>query len=216
MAVTLGELKGKVLRLLNKTASNPGFYTDAKISDAIEEAMDYVAVEMFLADEGWQKKQWPLDTESGQISLDLPEDLAMIDWVGYKIGDTYVEMIYDQGNKGGQLTTDTAARQDGYVYGILDNALYFNPPLAEGNTAGILIRGQAFPQRLLDDQDFIEAHFNKAMQHFIKYKTASILASSVEKSSRPWAPEEAQWYGQMQAMIVQRNKQSQPIRDFDP
>lgn len=218
MAISKGELSGKILRLLHKTASNPGFYTADKIGDAIEEAVDYVAMQMFDADEGWQTKLWyPSGLQDGQITVDLSEDVAMIKAVRFKVGDIYVPMVYDPGNDSASASTTTAARQSGNVYKIIDNALYFNPPLSLDASVvkPIEVEHLAFPQRMVDDQDFLEAHFNKAMQHFIKYKAASILSSSIEKFSRPWAAEEAQWFHEMQKMVVKRNQQSVAIRSFE-
>jgi hypothetical protein len=215
MTISRGELKGQILRLLHKTAANPGMYTNPTIDDAIQEAMDFVSVEMFLADEGWQKKVWALDTEAGQTSIDLPADICMIEDVRYLIGDLYVPMRYYVPHGEPKFTDSTSARQDGCAYEIIDNALYFNPSLSEGNTAGIQIVGQAFPQKLVDDLDTIEQQFNPAFLHFIKYNAASILAATIEKASRPWAAQETLWYDKMKAIIVQRNKQTQPLREFE-
>ena len=46
MPVSRGDLKGKILRLLMKSSEYPGFYTDDRINDAIDETMDYIAAEM--------------------------------------------------------------------------------------------------------------------------------------------------------------------------
>jgi hypothetical protein len=215
MALTRGELKGKVLRLLNKTALNPGFYTDDKINEAIQEAMDFVACEMFVADEGWQKKIWSFNTSDGQLTLPLPEDIVMVEDVRYLIGDIYVPMRYYVPHGQAKYADDSSARQDGGAYEVIDNMLYFNPALAEGQTAGIQVVGQAFAQALIDDMDFIEGQFNRAMTHYMKYGAASILAASIEKATRPWAAQEAMWYSKMQEIVEKRNKQSQPIREFE-
>lgn len=213
-AVTRGDLKGKVLRQLMKTAKYPGFYTDDLINDAITEAMDFVATEMFQNDEGWAKKITYLTAEAGQISLDIPVSASMIDGVAYRFGTTYVPMLYDQAWQQEQFATDSGVRQWSYSYQVVDNQLYFNPPLAEGGENYLMLTYQTYPKRLLDDSDFMESQFDNAMQHFIKYRAATICATSMEKIVVPWAGLEQSWYEKMLAIVVTRNQQSQPVREF--
>lgn len=214
MAFTRGEIKGKVLRLLMKTAKYPGFYQPETIDDAIEEAMDFVATEMFEADEGWQKKNMYLDTTAGQISVDLPVSAALISGVSYRFGTTYVPMLYNQAWQEEQFANDSGVRQWSYSYQVMNNALYFNPALAEGGTEYLMLTYMAYPKRLQDDTDFLESQFDNAMAHFIKYRTASILAASIEKFTVPWSGLEKSWYDKMVSIVNTRNQQSQPIREF--
>jgi hypothetical protein len=214
MAATRGELKGKILRLLYKNAKFTGVYQPETIDDAITEAMDAVSVEMFLADEGWLKKILTLPAEAGQLSIDLPVSAAMIDEVRYRFGTTYVTMLYDQAWGADQFASDSGVRQWSYSYQIVDNALYFNPPLAEGGADYLQITYQAYPKRLQDDADFLESQFDNSMQHFIKYRAATIMAASAEKPAVPWSGLEQFWYDKMKQVVIMRNKQSQPIREF--
>lgn len=214
MAVTRAELKGKILRLLYKTARFTGSYQDETIDDAIEEAMDAVAAEMFTADEGWLKKALYFTTEAGQLSVDLPVSAALISEVRYRFGTTYIPMLYDQAHGADQFANDSGVRQWSYTYQVVDNALYFNPPMAEGGTDYLQIVYQAYPKRVQNDGDTLEAQFDKAMQHFIKYKAATILVSGIEKPVIPWANEELFWYTKMKNIVITRNQQSQPIREF--
>lgn len=214
MPTSLGEVKGKVLRLLMKTPAKPGFYTPERVNDAIEEAIDFVAVEMFLADEGWATKIDYFTTEGGQLSIDMPDGMAMIKDVRYKYGDIYLPMIYDTANQAAQYAPDSGARQWAYTYRIVDNAFYFNPPLADGGVDYLQVEWMAYPKRLSNDTDFLESQFDKCMLHFIKYRAASMLAASLEKFVVPWSSQEQSWFAKMQAVVVQRNLQSLPIKDF--
>lgn len=214
MAVTLGELRGEVLRLLYKSAKFTGAYDDQTINDAITEAMDFIAVEMFQADEGWAKKILYLDTQAGQISIDLPVSAAMISQVRYRFGTTYVEMMYDQAWQADQFATDSGVRQWSSTYQVIENALYFNPALAEGGTSYLQLTYQAWPKRLRSDTDYLESQYDNSMRHFIKYRAASILSAGIEKLTVPWAGLEASWYEKMRMVVTTRNQQSQPIREF--
>lgn len=214
MAVTLGELKGEILRLLYKNAKYTGAYQPEQIEDAIAEAMDSVAVEMFDADEGWLKKIVTLPTVAGTVSVDLPVSAAMISQVRYRFATTYINMIYDQAWGADQFTNDSGVRQWSYSYQIIDNALYFNPPLAEGGDDFLQIVYQAYPKRLQDDNDFLSSQYDQAMKHYIKYRSASILSASLEKPTVPWSGLEAYWYTKFRNIVVNRNQQSQPVREF--
>ncbi len=197
-----------------KTAKYPGFYDQPKVDDAIQEAMDFVAVEMFLADEGWAHKIIYLDTNPGQTSIDLPISASMITEVRYLFANVYTPMSYDQDYGNDQYSTESGVRQWNYKYRVVENALYFNPPMAEGGEKYIQLEYMAYPKRLQENADFMESQFDNCMIHFIKYRAASILAASIEKSDVPWAGLEQSWYQKMLAIVIQRNQQSVPIKDF--
>jgi hypothetical protein len=214
MAFTQAEIKGKILRLLQKTAKHPGAYSDDRVSDAIEEAMDFVSTEMFLADEGWLRSIEYFDTTAGQVSIDLPPGISMVAQVRYQFANTLITMQYNQSWNQDQYVTDSGVRQWAYQYRIVENALYFNPPLAEGGEGFLQVEFQRYPKRLQDDTDFLESQFDYCMMHFIKYRAASILAAGVEKFQTSWAALEQSWYAKMLAIVTQRNQASQPITDF--
>jgi hypothetical protein len=198
-----------------RTAKFPGYYGAGKIDDAMQEAIDFVATEMFLADEGWLNKIMHLDTEADMITLPLPISAAMIKEVRYKIGETYIPIDYDEGIERPQASDDSGTRQSITRYRIVDNAFFFNPPLIEGGTGYLQLEYMAFPKRLQDDSDFIEPQFNAAMYHFIKYRTATILAASIEKYVIPWTGLESSWYEKMALMVNKRNMQSKRIREYE-
>lgn len=214
--ITRGELKGRILRHLNKTGGYSGFYGDDKIADAIQEAMDSIAVEMFTAGEGWQSKLDYRDTEAGQITLDIPPHVALIREVKYLVGTVYMPMQYiDAEGMPSYLDAGSGVQQWAGSYKIIDNAFVFDPPLAEGGTKYLQIEHVGYPKRMIDDNDFLEAHFDNALQHYLKYRVCSILASSIEKKSIPWAKEEAYWYAKMVEIVGRRNLRSTPIGDYE-
>jgi hypothetical protein len=212
--ITRGELKGLILRQLNKTAGFQGFYSDEKINDAIEDCLDFLAVEMFLAGEGWQTKLSFIDTVANQIQIPLPAHIGIINEVRILSGNGYLPLTYDDKSGRAQSTLTTSTTGTDGTYRIIDNCLYFDPPLREAQTGGIQIDHTTFPKRLIDDHDFIEAHFYKPFQHFVKFRAASILNSGVGKAQSDWAAYESQWYAKVQAVIVKRNAQTTYIREF--
>jgi hypothetical protein len=218
VAITRGELKTNIYLQLGKTATNPGFFTSAKVEKAIEEAMDFVAEEMMDADEGWAVELVYASPAAGAASLDLgalDADIAMIREVRYKVGDVYVRMEYDSAAGADQVSSDSDARQGPGTYRTVGNSLVFNPALAEGGTNQIQIEAQMWPTYAAGDGSDLPASFQRATWHFMKYKACSILASSIEKMSRPWAQEEAQWFDKMQRVLVKRNQQTTRIKEFE-
>lgn len=213
--ISRGELKGQIYRLLMKTAKYPGFYKEEKVDDALQEAIDFVATEMFLSGEGWLRRMRHFTTTAGTKTIDIPRDIAMIHEVRYLFGDTYLPIIYDGGVESRQVSDSEGSRQYIGSYRIVDNAFYFNPPLAEGGTDYLQVEFVAFPKRLQSDQDFMDGQFNHCMNHFIKYRTATILASSIEKMVIPWAGLEQSWYEKMLAIVNKRNMQSTRIREYE-
>lgn len=213
---TRGELKGKVLRLLNKTGATNGFYTDDKLNDAVQECIDFVAVEMFIADGGWQTKVGYLATQANQLSLDIPPHMAMIKELRYLVGGRYLPMAYDDGSGQGSYAPGSGmGSQWGGVYRVIDNAFYFDPPLTDAGAQQLMVEYMAYPQRLQDDTDFIPSHFDAAMLHFIKYRAASILASSYGKVMKEWSQLETDWYQKLLFIVNRRNLQTTTIREFE-
>lgn len=214
MTITRGELKRDILEILMKESKYPGFYTPEKMDRAIQEAMDFVATEMFLADEGWFKTRQHFTTEAGQVSVPMPTSAAMVTAIRYLHGDTYVPLNYNPANEVTRLSESSGARQYVGDYEMIENDLYFNPPLAEGGANYLQIDFMYYPKRLQSDQDFLNSQFGVAMQHFIKYRSCTILAAGIEKMVIPWSGLEASWYDKMLEIVNKRNNVTKRIGEF--
>lgn len=212
MTTSRGQLKGTVLRFLNKTDRVRGFYSDGKLDDAIQEALDFIAVEMFVAGEGWLTKPLFFDTIAGQVALTLPANVALVREVRYKVGDTYYPMVYD--DQEGQTTSSTSETQRAGRYRLLGRDIVFDPSLAEGGSRYLQVECVMYPADMTNDQDVIDPQFDRAMLHYLKYKICSILAGSLEKDVRTWGQEESEWFEKMQTVVNRRNLKSTPIREF--
>lgn len=212
--ISRGELRGRVLRFLNKTSALPGYYDEQKVNDAIQEALNYVSVEMFLAGEGFLTKYLYFDTAGGQTSVDIPGNVALIREVRYKISDVWYSLPYDD-QEGGFSYIGTGVQQAfGYKYRLLGRQIVFDPPLSEGGDRYLQLEVVYYPQTILDDSELIDPQFDAACCEFLKYKTASILAASIEKEMISWAKEEAGWEQKMRDVTTRRILSSTPIREF--
>ena len=211
-----GELKGKVWRFLNKTSAFPGFYDDDKMNDAIQEALNFIAVEMFLGGEGWLTDFLYFDTEDGQTSMRLPGNVALIREVRYKVSDVWYPIMYNDASDGFSYIGTGVQQAFTYQYRLLGSNIVFDPPLSMGGEKYLQVEAVFYPSQLTDDQQLIDQQFNAACVEYLKYKVASIVAASVEKSYIAWADQEAAWYQKMQAVVVRRTMASQPIREYLP
>jgi hypothetical protein len=217
MSIARGELAGRILRLLNKSSKVPGVFTPEKIFDAIQEALDAVAMEMFIADQGWLTKMKYIDTVPNQVTVPIGPDMSMIKEVRYLFGDTYYVMTYDDGSGQSMINPQAgAATQMGSRYKIVDNQFYFNPLLAEGGPRYLQVEYMSFPKVASDDGEDLEPQFNNCMDHFMKYRAATILAVGFGKAAgnNEWTALEQFWYGKLLAMVNKRNLQPTTIREF--
>jgi hypothetical protein len=214
--ITKQELKGRVWRFLNKTPQQTGFFTDAKMEDAIREAMDYISVEMFLAGEGWMQDFIYLDTVSGMESIPLPTDVAMIRNVRYKVGDIYVPLDFNEAVDSASYLRTGNNQVGAFQYRLLGSRIVFDPPLSDGGEKYLQLEVTKYPSNMINDNDVIDPQFDNACLQFMKYKIASILSASLEKTVIPWLKEEAMWEGKMKQIVTRRNLRSTTIMEYDP
>lgn len=214
MPLSRGELRGQVLRFLNKSAELPGFYDEYKVNDAIQEALNSIAVEQFLAGEGWQTSYQYIDTVGGQTSVDIPGNVALIREVRYRVSDVYYPLSYDDQESAPSYVGTGVQQAMGYKYRILGRQIVFDPPISEGGERYLQIECVSYPNTLVDDNELIDPQFDAACCSYLKYKVASILSASIEKEFIAWATIEAQWEEKMKAVITRRTLSSTPIREF--
>lgn len=203
-----------------KTSQYPGFYEPESVNEAIQEAIDFINVEFFLAVEGWAVKLHTYKNIPGNtISLPVLASMAMIQEVRIQWGNLYLPMTYCDASRQEQYTDNSSLQQWGSEYRIMDNAFYFNPCLVgsgdDPNFGGnVQVEYQGYSKRLQSDTDYLETNFDHAMINFIKYRAASVLAARIEKFVVPWASIESSWYDKMRSIIVKRNSQTTQIREF--
>lgn len=215
MAISRLDLKDRVIRFLNKTSNFPGFYDDDKLNDAVQEAADYVATHMFIGGEGWLVSIDAHNTTAGQSIHALSSDVALIREVRYKIGDIFVPLTYNDRTDQASYDSTSGVRQFANQYKLVGNNIVFDPPLAEGGTGYLQIESLKYPTAFTSDGSTLGDQFQRAFQWYMKYKTASILAGSIEKDVRTWGQEEAEWFNVMINLVNRRNMKFTRIREFE-
>lgn len=213
MATTRGDLKAKVLTLLNKSASRKGFYTDAKMDQAIEECFDYIATEMFEAGDGWNNTLRVVPIQNGAVTVPVPTDIAFINQIRVLIGAVWWPIPYDERRDSALTTANYGGEVAPLSYKLVNNMFYFNPTLLGGSQ--LQIEGTTFPKRYTDDADVITSRFNPAMKWFLIYRCASILVRGMGDPDPDWQILENQWYEKMLTCVVKRVNAVKYIRYFD-
>lgn len=216
--ISRGQLKGKIWRYLGKTATQPGYYTSEKVDEAIEEALNYIAVEMFQAGEGWLTSYEYYDTVAGQAALPLSGVTGLIRQVRYfNQTGTYSPLTYWDNSDGpsAPTTANGGVTQWASTYRLLGNQLVFDPPLGQGGTAYLQLEIVSYPKRLNSDAQIIDPQFDNCALEFLKYKCCSILAGSIEKTIITWADLEMKWEQKLLMVLNRRTLSAVRIKDFN-
>lgn len=212
--LTRGAIKQMVFERLNKSAATPGFYTDAKMNSAVQEAFDYISSEMQIADQGWLKHLDYWDVEANQQTIDIPPYVEYIESISYLIGTVYVPLSYDSEFGRSQWAPTSGVTQLPASYRVVSSKLYFNPPLSVGGEKYLAVEYQSSPPILRNDAQQLPQDFSRALQYYIVYRTMSVLAASMKQTERPWAAEEADWREKMLSITNKRNKVSTYMKPF--
>lgn len=183
--ISKGQIKAMVWRYLNKTPDKPGFYTSDKLDDAIEEGLLSIAIAMFESGEGWLTKYIYLDVTTGQVSVDIPGNVALVREVRLGAdGGVYTPLVYDDRSRSPSYVgpaADYIANTSGYR--ILGNQIVFDPPLSTGGTRSLQIEAVYLPKTLVNDDEVLDPQFSGAAIQYLKYRVCSILAGSIEKQA---------------------------------
>lgn len=216
MATTFGDIKGFVLELLQKNASYQGFYTDTKLKNAIQEAFDFISIDMGQCGEGWLKTITLIDYLAVSHTVDLPAGVMYIEDVRWKVGDRFVPLTYDPKQGESQTTSTADTVQSPSTYRLIGQKIYLDPAPSDVGTGMCQLEYVRYAATYANDATNVDADFDRAMFWFIRYKAASCLVSSNFRSAPPpWSSIEADWYAQVTKVIAKRVRNTKYVRNFD-
>lgn len=215
MATSLNDMETKILNLLNRDSTNRGYYTSAKITDAVNEALEDLSTLMQIADEGWLRKIGYKSPSAGDTLVAIPTDAVLIYQVRYKIGNVYQPIMYNSGEREQYVDSSAGFQQFPSRYRLLEGNLEFNPPLAEGGTDFLQFEYSAFPTELASGFDEIPDRYNRAMIQYIKYAAACILHYTVSNEKPPYEKRLVHWTNKITQIVEKRNQQTQYMREFE-
>jgi hypothetical protein len=98
-------------------------------------------------------------------------------------------------------------------YRILNGQIFFNPTLAVGGTASLMLEYCAYPDDVSGSDD-IPQNLHKAFQHFVKYRTASACAASIGKFNKEWQDQADEWKDIMMRLVNKRINSNATIKEF--
>lgn len=207
-------VKYEIYHVLNKSSATPGFYTGPKVNSAVQQAVDYVAAEMFEQDEGFLKKIDYLDVQANAATIPIPPHMCIIEEVRYLVGNVYIPLAYDSQWQVPQWSITSGATQLPGTYKIIDNKFFFSPALGVGGSQYLQIEFQSYPSIIRSDSQKMDPQFDRTMLWYIIYRSASILASGMGTTQKSWAGEEAMWKQKMMNLVAKRTSGTTPIKDF--
>lgn len=208
------QIKQKIRLLINKSASYSGFHTDTHINDAIQDCIDHVVSQSFMAGEGWFKTISLVAMPAGNTAA-LPTGAIVIDDIRYLVGTTYIPIpIGDGDGVPQQSAAGTATQFPGYVR-LVGRNMYFNPPPAEIGADRIQVEYYGFPVDLAADGDSLSANLDRSMENYIKWRSASQLMSIAGRPQPDWERYENEWLFNVQQLLSKRVRQRSYIKEFD-
>jgi hypothetical protein len=213
MGLTRAELEGEILELLNRDTTYTGFFTPAKVHGAIKDCLDYVAVHMMIAGEGWLQQVMFLNTTAGTNNCELPPQIGMIHKISYLNGTEYLPLRFDDGSFDMDLSVDSGEAFP-TRYKLMGNKIMFPSLLSEGGTSYLRLECSLYPRVLLADGDIVDPQFDNAARNYVKWRAASQLLSQVGKRVSDWKEYEGEWYEALKKMLDNRSRVPQFIRDF--
>lgn len=207
-ATTRLDLQTRIYNILQKSASAYGLLDPTKVSDAINDALDFTATMMNNVSSAWITKNVKLNIVANTALITLPTDCVMINYVKkLQFGTQYVPMVYDES---ANCTTGIEAMNTANytpTYRLSEGKMMLEPTPAEALTAGIMLDYVAAPTALTADNStvFLAMDYPVFMQ-FVKWRAASILWSTThdQAMSPPWAESEGAWLQLVKRTIAKR------------
>lgn len=214
MALTLSNLRSKVLQKLQKETSYQGYFTDSKLDAAINDAIDYVSTFMFFSGQGWLEEVVDVNTVAGTASYAFPTDVVVVDRILYKVGDIYLPVTYDEGREDVFVGTGAGQTSSSFKVQFLGNTILFDPPPETGGTAFLKLFVRKYPDELSAGADELDAQFTRGLSNYIAYRAAAMLAADVGLTPAFFEKYEEQWKERMQMLISSRNRTQNYVQEF--
>ena len=216
MATTLAELSADILEILQKTSAYQGYFTEAKVTAAINDSLDYIAGKMQLADRGWLRSLETLDVVAGVNTVTLPAGTVMLHGVWFATdGLDYGPLKYLTLERQPIYKNDSGGIGAPTTYSVHGNDLFFNPAPGISQTGAVKVMVTKFPDLLQAQGDAISSQFDRGLINYAKWRSASILGSLVENANPAWRITEREWEDQILQTIPRKVSTQKVIQGFE-
>lgn len=208
MATTRLDLETKIYSILQKTSSAYGLLTPAKVSDAINDALDFISTMMNTTSSAWLAKQVKINIVANDPTITLPTDCILINFVKkLHFGTQYIPINYDES---ANVTTDIAPQNTANyspTYRLVNGEMLLEPTPADALANGILLDYIAAPAALTADNSTVSTLMDyPVFLQFAKWRAASILWSITlaQAGTPPWTETETVWAQMVRKTIAKR------------
>lgn len=213
-AITLLDLKKKVLNHLQKESSYQGFFTDEKLNQAINESIDFAESIMFYEGGGWNREIIDIANSANVTNVALPDNIAVLDRILYKNSDgDYYPLVYSEAKDEGSEITNTTAQP--YRVSLMKQTLYFDPKIEAAGTNNIRIYCRTTSQNLTTDASILDPQFNKSIVNYVCFRAAGQLADVCGLGPSYFRSREDEWYGALLRIVGQKNRTVTRVREFN-
>ena len=214
MAILLSDISAEILNILQKAPSYSGFYTQDKVTRAVNECIAYVSARMHMEGEGWLQTIGYISTVAGTASYDLPTGCSIIHSVRYLYNDIYVPLVYDDQAMDTQVSGTAQLQLAPWRYRILQDKLYFNPIPTYVGTNTVQIEYTTYPDLLVNQSDALISQFSRGLYYYLVYRSAGMLVGQTGNAQPEWGGYEAQWYSVMENIVSKRLRVECTIKEF--
>lgn len=213
MPTTVGIIQAKILAILNKQSGYQGVFTQEKLNDAMNDAIDWVYANMMFNGQGWQKDIIYVTTTANTPSYVLNQDIVTIEAVRYKVGESYQVLKYDDQS---DSNFAPSSQTTGYPssYRILGNSILFNPIPTNVGTDFLQIEFSWFRPDLTGAGTSFNAQISKGLENYVKWRACSMLVSQIGEPDPNWRRYEDEWFSHMKQLVAQRVRQTRFMGSF--
>lgn len=168
-APALGRLIVSTRNFLNSPNPNNSFWTDAELSEYLNDAVMRYFTEISNANEGQFMVKGALDITSGTDSVSLPTDCFIINAIRKKVSNGYVILNYRPAQTLGYITNGGNNGENFFPdYYVRGNNLILHPVPNYSETGGLEIEYMQFPDVMNSAADTLTAQVPPIFQELIK------------------------------------------------
>lgn len=221
-APTLTTLLGEVRLLLNQTSATNSNWTDAELTQYINEAIRRYFAEVVQVNEGQFSAQTDLNIVTDTDTISLPADFFKVIRLYKKVSQGYEILSYrNHFDEGYSTQGGTSSNNYAPYYYFRDNSLVLRPIPNFSETAGLRLEYIQFPEVLVSGSDTMDVGISAAFRDLVvmyavwKAKLKESLVNGVDTSALAKASV-ADMYQAFREAMTPRSENPTAIKPFVP
>ncbi len=220
---SLGKLISNVRNMLNQPNPANSFWTDAELTEYLNEAVRVYFAEMTKNNEGLFTTTSDLNIVADAETIALPSDCFVVKALYKKRAPNYYDMLDYRNNLTDGYSTQGGTSPSSYypTYYFRGNNIVLHPVPNFSETAGLKLEYLQFPDMLRDAGDTLTAQVSPIFKQLIESyavwmaKHKESLVSGTDLTSIP-ERRLSSLYTQFKETIAQRSKNPTFIKPFNP